>query len=143
MTIVLAVCALVASLVALVARRIEYMAIALGVVGGVLSLDLMARDATTAAVVMMAGTSLLVMVVLVAVALVEVDARPARRLRPWKLLLLAPLVVVLSRVDGSLVQSSSARPTRALAGAVIVVGLLSLAPSLLVRRRQGGVEDAG
>jgi hypothetical protein len=142
-TIVLAVCALVASLVALVARRIEYMAIALGVVGGVLSLDLMARDATTAAVVMMAGTSLLVMVVLVAVALVEVDARPARRLRPWKLLLLAPLVVVLSRVDGSLVQSSSARPTRALAGAVIVVGLLSLAPSLLVRRRQGGVEDAG
>jgi hypothetical protein len=141
-TLVLAACAIVASLVALVARRIEYMAIASGVVGGAFSVDLLARDATAAAVALMAGTSLLVMVVLVAVALVEVDARPARRLRPWKLLLLVPLGVVFSRADGLLASTSTTSPTRALAGVVLVVGLMSLASSLLVRRRQGGAEGA-
>lgn len=141
-TLVLAACAIAASLVALVARRIEHMAIALGVVGGALAVELMGRDATTAAVVLLTATSLLVMVVLVAVALVEVDARPARRVRPWKLLLLAPLVLVFSRGDGLLARASSQSPTRALAGAVVVAGLLSLAAALLVRRRQGGEEGA-
>lgn len=140
MTLALAACAVCAAFVALVAPRIEHMAIALGIVGGTLAIDLVGRGATSAAVVLIAGSALAVVIVLVAVALVEVDARPVRRLQPWKLLLLSPLVGIAVRVAAL----PTGQPTlplsaRVVAGAIVVLGLLALAIPLLVRRRQGGL----
>jgi MYXO-CTERM domain-containing protein len=138
-TLVLGACAVVAAVVALVARRLEHMAVAIGVVGGVLAVDLIIRGLPAAALALTAGSALLVLVVLVALALVEVDARPVRRLQPWKLLLLVPLVAIAPQVAGHAggVQVAG-DPVRASTGAIIVVGLLALAAPLLLRRRQGG-----
>jgi hypothetical protein len=142
-TVVLAACAIVAALVALVARRLEHMAVALGVVGGVLAVDLVGRGAIAAAVGLIAGSALLVVIVLVATALVEVDARPVRRLQPWKLLLLVPLLLIGARSGDHWIVSSLATSPRAVAGAVILVGLLGLAAPLVVRRRHGGLVGGG
>lgn len=140
MTLVSGACAVVAALVALVARRLEHMAVALGVVGGALAVDLITRGLTASALALTAGSALLVLVVLVALALVEVDARPVRRLQPWKLVLLVPLVAIAMRVEGAVGTGPAGGNggARATTGAIIVIGLLGLAAPLLLRRRQGG-----
>lgn len=139
MTLFSGACALIAAVVALVARRLEHMAVGLGVVGGALALDLVGRGATSAAVALTAGSALLVLLVLVALALVEVDARPVRRLQPWKLLLLVPLGPIAAKVGGlAPVPGAELSSSRAAVGAMLVVGLLALAAPLWLRRRQGG-----
>jgi len=132
-------CAIVAAIFALVTRRLEHMAVGLGVVGGAFAVDLVGRGATSAAVALTAGSALLVLIVLVALALVEVDARPVRRLQPWKLLLLVPLGGIAAQVGGlAHVARAEVASSRAAVGAILVVGLLALAAPLWLRRRQGG-----
>lgn len=132
-TSVLGALAVVAAVVALVARRLEHMAVLMGLVGGLLSVDLLARGDTFTAVGLIAAAGIMAAVVLVAVAVIEVDARPSRRLQPWKVLLLAPLAAVGWWASSSGAVAIEASP-RAAPGAVLVLGLVALGVPLLVRR---------
>ena len=137
MTIIPGVLAVLAAIVALVATRLEHMAVAMGLGGGCLAIELLGRGQVTAAVALISGSGIMAGIILVAVAVIEVDARPSRRLQPWKVLLLAPLVAVgfLAAHEG--VVRAPPTSTRDVAGALMVVGFIALGLPLLVRRTQG------
>lgn len=137
MTIVPGVLGIIAAVVALVATRLEHMAVAMGLGGGCLAIELLGRGQVLGAVALIAGSAVMAAIVLVAVAVIEVDARPSRRLQPWKLVFLAPLVAValLAARDG--VAQAPPTSTRDVAGALIVIGLIALGVPLLVRRTRG------
>ncbi|HEY1097752.1 MAG TPA: hypothetical protein VGF99_02445, partial [Myxococcota bacterium] len=78
--------------------------------------------------------------VLGAMTVLEVDARPRRQLRPWKLLLLVPLVLLAVQLPTSTVLTAPAVDDPA-DGAAVALTLLTIAAAalavpLLVRRRE-------
>lgn len=134
-----------AAFVALLTTRLERMAAAVGVVGSALSAHALAVSGPVAAAVLLVSTVAMMAVVLGAVAVLEVDARPQRRLQIWKLGLLVPLVAVVVLVlvkeqpDGGTLVAGG----RATAIAVLTLGVATVAVPLLVRRTQGGSPPNG
>jgi len=141
-----AVIASCAALAGLVTTRLERMAAAVGVVGSALAAHGLAVTGPAAAAVLLVCTVAMMAVVLGAVAVIEVDARPRRRLQTWKLALLLPVVGVVAMVvlgGESLEGASLAASGRATAIAALTLGVAAVAVPLLVRRTQGGAPPEG
>jgi hypothetical protein len=151
-SLLLGTLAVLAAVAALLTTRLEHMAAAVGVVGVALVTRLALTPHREGAWLVLVCAAVVVMIVLATVAVVEVDARPKRRLQWWKLSLLLPLVaiaalsptaepVAVPDAEGKkpVISVSSGRASPA-AGAVagISIGVTALAASLLLRRRQGG-----
>jgi hypothetical protein len=135
-----------AAFAALVTTRLERMAAAVGVVGSALAAHALAVTGPAAAAVLLVCTVAMMAVVLGAVAVLEVDARPRRRLQVWKLALLLPIVGVAALVvlGGQGLEGASLAPSgRATAIAALTVGMAAVAIPLLVRRTQGGSPPEG
>jgi hypothetical protein len=132
-----------AAFVALLTTRLERMAAAVGVVGSALSAHALAFSGPAAAAVLLVSTVAMMAVVLGAVAVLEVDARPQRRLQVWKLGLLVPLVVVGVLAGEHLEGGTLVAGGRATAIAVLTLGVATVAVPLLVRRTQGGSPPDG
>ena len=147
--VLVAVCGVVcvlAGLLALVATRLERMAVALLVIGVAEAAVVVAMEpavpssAWPMVLVLVLGAVAMSAVVLGAMAVLEVDARPARQLRPWKLLLLVPLALLALRLGPGLLAASAAPPSSAdngaLAIAFVTIASAALAVPLLARRRE-------
>lgn len=132
-----------AAFVALLTTRLERMAAAVGVVGSALSAHALAFSGPAAAAVLLVSTVAMMAAVLGAVAVLEVDARPQRRLQFWKLGLLVPLVAVVVLVGEQLDGGTLVSGGRATAIAVLTLGVATVAVPLLVRRTQGGSPPNG
>lgn len=135
----------VAAVLALLATRLEHMAVALCVVGGVLTGALalaLPHTAVAGALLLLPLSFALTLVIVGAMTVLEVDARPRRQLRWWKTLLVVPLVLVAVALWPDL--SPTAAPPVVVDSPTAVpeaLTLLSLAAAalvvpLLVRRRE-------
>ncbi len=149
MALTLGTLAVVAAVAALLTTRLEHMAAAVGVVGVAFAADVR-LDAAASPVswLLLMCTALVVIIVLGAIAVVEVDARPKRRLQWWKLTLILPLLALAwmgASTQGhpeaaffrGIWPTSTVTPA-AVAVAAMSAGVSALAASLLLRRRQGG-----
>lgn len=152
--VVVVVCGLVCTLAgvfALMATRLERMAVAVVVIGGAAAGLVVATHAVDPgvdgighslpiAVTLLVGAVAMALTVLGAMTVLEVDARPRRQLRPWKLLLLVPLVLLAVQLPTSTVLTAPAVDDPA-DGAAVALTLLTIAAAalavpLLVRRRE-------
>lgn len=152
MIVLVTVCGVVcvlAAVMALLATRLERMAVSLLVVGVteaalVVALQPQLPEAASpvvAVLVLVLGAVAMTAVVLGAMAVLEVDARPTRQLRPWKVLLLLPLIAVAIRLGPDVAAASHAAPTTtagssALTLTLITIAAAALAVPLLARRRE-------
>lgn len=151
MIVLVAVCGVVcvlAGVMALLATRLERMAVALIVIGVAEAALVVALQPTTTTAlpvvaVLVLGAVAMTAVVLGAMAVLEVDARPTRQLRPWKVLLLLPLVVLAVRLAPDLTAAATTTSPktpstdhRPLALTFMTIGAAAVAVPLLARRRE-------
>ncbi len=133
----------VAAVLALLATRLEHMAVALCVVGGALAAALATASpdqGVFGAVLLLPVGAAMTLVVLGAMTVLEVDARPRRQLRWWKTLLLLPLLLVAVALWPDIAADVEA-PAVAETEVAVALTLLSLAGTalvvpLLARRRE-------
>lgn len=134
----------VAAVLALLATRLEHMAVALCVVGGALTAALamaLPNEGFAGALLLLPLAFALTLVMLGALTVLEVDARPRRQLRWWKTLLLVPLLFVATALWPDIVVVDAAAPIADPTGVPEALTLLSLAGAALVvpllsRRRE-------
>ncbi len=125
------------------------MAVAIVVIGGAAAGLIVAVSGTQSATmaptilptvgVLLAGAVAMAATVLGAMAVLEVDARPTRQLRPWKVLLLLPLFLLALQLTRSVPTSApTATPTNmpALALTLLTLAAAAVVVPLLVRRRE-------
>lgn len=154
MALTLGTLAVIAAVAALLTTRLEHMAAAVGVVGVAFAADVRLDPAASqVSWLLLICTAMVVIIVLGAIAVVEVDARPKRRLQWWKLTLILPLVALAwmgattqGQPEGAFctgIWPSSTVTPAAVAVAAMSAGVSALAASLLLRRRQGGDPGAG
>ena len=133
----------VAAVLALLATRLEHMAVALCVVGGALAAALataVPEDGVAGALLLLPIAAAMTLVMLGAMTVLEVDARPRRQLRWWKTLLLVPLLLVAVSLWPDIAAGASA-PSADNTAVPEALTLLSLAGAavvvpLLARRRE-------
>jgi hypothetical protein len=133
----------VSAVVALLATRLEHMAVALCVVGGALAAAVAVANPNVGlagALLLLPVAAAMTIAVLGAVTVLEVDARPRRQLRWWKTLLLVPLVLVAAAMWPDLDAAGAPRPpeTTAVPTALTLLTIAgaALVVPLLARRRE-------
>ena len=141
MELAFGVISVIASLAALIATSLERLAVAVATAGLALAgLGLAAGVGVDVAIIVGAGTVAIAVPIVAAVAVLEVDARPARRLQPWKVLLLAPVALLVWPLREASWTSLPVASDRAESAAVLLA-LLAVAAAgptvlLLGRRRE-------
>ncbi len=138
--LVAAIFAVGAAVFSLLTERLERMAVATAVIGLVAAFVAASAAAWPAAAILIGAGAISMAVCLAAVVVIEVDARPSRTPRAWKLLLLVPLGVAaglgFSVAPPEVATTGASAAQEAVPLVALALGAVALAVPLIARRRQ-------